>query len=304
MRGLSGSRCHGNRGCSQQGALRVGAIAAMLTVLSIARFLSSGSRGDNKGYKWRADPFFSMTAMRGKQWGLNIIAWSAAKSLQTDDASTATLRDAYEAWRAVAERELAGTGAFVYPWNALHVTGATPTPFTAEPLRAAAAWTPADEEEYLKTWRSILRRAASSSSWPASSFPLTFSAPRFSRGSGIIDVGDPSGGVAALRASIADAAAAEAALASPQMRRLRDSSGEKTPNIVHSTVVRLVSTREAHISDEDLEERFTRAAKVWPGTVSVVAKAAHLVIGNEVVVMQQSQGGDAVTDYPYKLEEE
>lgn len=292
---------------SLQSVLRLGLLVAVGTILSLVRsffFLHTPVATT----KYTPDPFYSpsrmaeFTAGRLSSWGLNVVVWSAVVS--PPDAS-APLQGVYEAWRAAAEKELAGTGAVIYPWTALHITGMTPSPYSAESARAAAGWTVADRAAMRAAWAATLQRAQAGGggksksksktggTWPREPFPLIFSAPRFSNGVGIMDIVDPTGAVTALRAAVAGAAAEGSALhALP--RSLLASAGTKAPNIIHSTMIRLANTREATLSDAQLEERFTRASQLWPGPITIMAHAAHLIEGNEFFVLAGGRPQDSI----------
>jgi len=264
---------------------RAGALLAVLALALSARALG-GARLAAAATLYPPDATFAPFA-RGAPpspptWGLNIVAFAARLAAP---AARAPLEAAYGAWRAAAARELgAGAGALLYPFAALHVTATTPSPFTADAARGA--WRAEDRAAFAAAWAGVLARArARGAPWPAAKFPLVFSAPRLARGgAGVIDVGDPTGGVAALRAALAAAAAGDGALGAIP-RALRATAGEKTPSIVHATVMRLALPRAPGLSDAELEARWARAAAAWPGPVVVEADAARLLEGNELAAL-------------------
>ena len=235
--------------------------------------------------KYLPDPFYAPLRQgeeRPFSWGLNLLVWSAAMS---SPEAVAPLKEVYQEWRKAAAKELIGTGALIFPWAALHVTATTPSPYSAEPARMAAGWTEADRQLTKAAWAAALRRTKNEVDlWPHEPFALTFTAPRFSQGVAIIDVIDSTGAVSALRAAVAVGTSAEPALRALP-RHLRESAGSKVPNIVHSTVIRLFEKRDTNVSDEELEARFARASALWPGPITIMADAAHLVEGNELFVM-------------------
>jgi hypothetical protein len=268
--------------------LRLGVVVCLFAIFTWRSGMGGGSSsggggggggGATRGSRYLPDAAYA-PFLRGEApltWGLNCVAWQAS----ADGDEARALAAAYETWRVAAEREMAGTGAFIYPWAALHVTASTPAPFSSEGARAA--WAPADREAFVAAWAAALRRARGDARWPAAPFHLIFSAPKFSNGAGIFAVADPTGAVAAARAALAAAAAAAPELAALPPA-LRATSGEKTPSIVHATVMRLARPRDAGVTDDEIEARWARAAAAWPGAIPVMARAARFVVGNELAV--------------------
>ena len=214
--------------------------------------------------------------------------------------TVAPFKKAYEAWRKEAERELAGTGALIYPWAALHITATTPSPYSAEPLRVAAGWKEYDRQSAKAAWALALSRSKTDSGqWPREPFPLTFSSPRFSKGVAIIDVIDSTGSVPAIRAAVELGASVEPALRALP-REMRESAGSKVPSIIHSTIARLAAQRDASMSDEELEARFARASALWPGPITIMADAAHLVEGKELFFMSVRPQDSIVLSFKYE----
>lgn len=254
-----------------------------------------GGAAGGSATTWQPDPLFVPFAEgRGvNTWGLNIVAWAAALDSPTDDGAT-LLRATYEKWRVTAERELEGTGAFVYPWEALHVTAMTPAPFPADEKRAD--WTDSDREILTATWANIMHASQHDSArWPEKPVELIFSTPRLIRGVGILQVIDQAGAVGKVREALARAAKpAEMWGYAGRANTLREVSGEKTPSIVHSTVMRLASARAPGMTDAEITARFGRAAAAWPGPIPVAAKGLWLVEGNELASLTAENPLDAV----------
>lgn len=254
-----------------------------------------GGAAGGSATTWQPDPLFAPFAEgRGvNTWGLNIVAWAAALDPPADDEPT-SFRAVYEKWRATAELELEGTGAFVYPWEALHVTAMTPAPFPAEEKRAD--WTENDREILTATWANIMHASQHDSArWPEKPVELIFTTPRLIRGVGILQVIDQTGAVGKVREALSRAAKpSEMWGYAGRSNTLRESSGEKTPSIVHSTVMRLASPRAPGMTDAEITARFGRAAAAWPGPIPVAAKGLWLVEGNELASLTAENPLDSV----------
>jgi hypothetical protein len=207
-------------------------------------------------------------------WGLNFIAFSGAL---TAAPNAAALRDAYAAWAPRAALALSGTGAFIYPFPALHVTVANPAPSTSA---AHAAWGDGERRAFEGAWTAALRACA-----PAAPFPLVFQRLRLGPGGvGIFDVGDPTGAVRRARECVAAQRAA-----SPQLGFMG-----RDLDIVHATVARFVAPRTEGVSDAEVEARWATAAAAWAGGITALCDSFFLVRGNEVAALAGANPRGAV----------
>jgi hypothetical protein len=246
--------------------------------------LSTSLRYFSKGAKYAPDPVFAGVALgrNPPSWGLNYVSWSGSLSREVDSKD---FRAAYESWYMGAVGELKGTGAYLYPFNALHVTVSTPAPF---PHPGHATWGAREREAYREAWQAVLTEPSPCSA-PAP-FQLRVKALRFSPdGTAIILWEDPSGAMGEVRKCIAARVASHPAWeASPMAQGLLPTSGLKTPSIIHSTILRLALPRDPGMSDRDLEAKWDRAAALWPTskTLTVTSSALFLVMGNEAVTLQ------------------
>jgi hypothetical protein len=216
-------------------------------------------------------------------WGVNLLAWSAALAPPEE---AAELRAAYTAWREAAARELEGTGAFLYPFEALHVTVATPAPSTHA---GHAGWSAQERALYARAWAGAL--AARPCAPARASYPLVLRAGASPlrlapSGTAILLLDDPTGQVAALRACMR----ATAASLPPRVQAMLGAGGHKAPGegFVHATVMRLALPRRAGMGDAEVEERWARAARAWERLVAprvelLTARGAVLVEGMEAV---------------------
>ena len=205
---------------------------------------------------------------RPATWGLNLNAFPQAHR---------DFEAAYRKWITDATPHLEGTGAYLYPFEHTHVTAASPAPFTHGPL---ASWTEAERAELAGLWLIALRETcvsgnAAGVAWPSEPFPLIFEKLELKANCGIFMVGDPTGGVAKIRAAVA-AAAKHRVFATQRGAELLTRAGFKTPNIVHSSIMRFVT--QSSLSDDEIEERWRRAAACWPGPVTVMAEAMTYII--------------------------
>ena len=206
-------------------------------------------------------------------WGLNLVAFAGAL---TAAPGARAFREAHAAWAPRAAAALAGTGAFIYPFPALHVTVANPAPSTHG---AVAAWGAAERRAFAAAWAAPLRACA-----PAAPFPLVFQRLRLTPGGvGLFEVEDATGAVRRARECVA----AQRAAAAPPLPFLG-----KENTIVHATAVRLVAPRGEGVGDAEVEARWAAAAAAWPGGITVMCDAFFAVTGNEVA----SLGGPAPWD--------
>jgi len=230
---------------------------------------------------------------RPPTWGLNLNAFRQGVP--------GPFADAYNAWAAAARRELEGTGAYVYPFDYVHVTVASPAPFTHGPL---AEWTAEERGAYTAAVTQALAAAAAGDArWPRAPFELAPARLELHATCGVLmwDDSAAGGGVGALRACV-DAARAHAALA-PGTRAggLRARSGDKqpAPGFVHSTVMRFAGARAPGVTDAHVEAAWARAAAAWPAAAR--ARCEALVLVREVVAYQHMDDGEesVVATFPY-----
>lgn len=223
-------------------------------------------------------------------WGLNLNAFPQGP----DD-----LKSAYETWLEAAKVELEGTGAYLYPHDYTHVTASSPAPFTNASL---ASWSEEERAEYAAAWLIALRETccagnAAGVEWPDAPFPLVFETLELKDNCAIFSVRDETGGVAKIRAAVA-AAARHPALASGRAAELLAKSGFKTPGIVHSSIMRFAAPRAEGLSEDDVKERWARAAALWPGPVTVMADKMTYII--EAVPYQHILKGEGLLGvFPY-----
>ena len=219
-------------------------------------------------------------------FGLNLLCWSAALSHPGEEDFGAL----YEAWRSVATRELAGTGALVYPFRSLHITVSTPAPSLA---RGHAGWSEAQRVLYRSAWVGALTQSPCVSRQRGGAFPLVMRGLKLlpAPGTAILLFDDPAGQVVELRRCMAARARQlpQAALA------LVEGAGFAAPRagFVHATVMRLALPRAEGVTDGDIEARWGRAAAAFETMVLqrvelVVSREALLVEGTELVNLQKS----------------
>ena len=255
------------------------ALLCTAAALLCANFLFGG-RLLQQGYRHDADYTQIARGSAPPSYGLNLVCWSAALAPASD---TSDFRQAYTAWREVALRELAGTGALIYPFDALHITIATPAPS----LHAGhAAWSAEERALYTRAWTSALEARPCAPSRPT--FPLVMRpALRLSPvGTVALQWDDPTGEVARMRECAREAAAA----LPPRLQGMLAAAGFKAPSagFVHTTLLRLAEPRREGVTDADIDEAWGRAARAWERMVAqrielVTARSAALVQGTELV---------------------
>ncbi len=264
--------------------LRAAAAAlALLLLAANARFGSSLLAPAPPPKRFAPDPAYAPIA-RGEappSFGLNVVCWAAA--LAPEDEELAAFRAAYGAWRERAAQLMAGTGALIYPFDALHVTVATPAPSL---FPGHHGWAPAERDGYRAAWDAAL--AAQPCRAARAPFPLVLRGLRLVGGGGaaILAWDDPTGAVAALR----DCVRARAAELPRAARAQLAAAGFAAPaaGFVHSTVMRLALPRGEGVADADIEARWARAAAAFGEEVAarvelVTSRAATLVEGTELV---------------------
>lgn len=275
-------------------AAAAGAVAAAPAAGSAPDAAAASAGGSAPASRFRLDAL-AVPLARGERpatWGLNLNAFRMGRG-------AGGFRDAYEAWAARARELLAGTGAYVYPYDFVHVTVASPAPFTHAPL---ASWSAEERAAYAAAVAGALRSvAAADARWPVAPFDLVPARLELHASCGVLMFDDPAGGVEALRRCV-DAARADARLA-PGTRAggLRARSGDKQPasGFVHSTVMRLARERAPGVTDEDVAAAWARAAAAWPWG-GARARCDELVLVEEVVAYQHMDGEASVVEtYAY-----
>lgn len=229
-----------------------------------------------------ASPLFR--GERPSIWGLNLNAFPQGH----DD-----LKEAYETWLKVASPILEGTGAYLYPFEHTHVTASSPAPFTNPSL---TSFTIAEREEYANAWLIALKATCCANNsagviWPNAPFPLVFETLELKENCAIFIFRDETGGVAKIRKAVA-AASCHPIFTTGRPADLLARSGFKTPNIVHSSIMRFAAPRGEGITDQDISERWGKAAALWPGPVTVMAEKMTFII--EAVAYQHISKGDGL----------
>lgn len=251
--------------------------AVLYGLLHGARQLSTTKSGGEPSSRYPVDPAYRFSvdpSVPPPSWGLNIVAFSGAL---TAPSGASALRDAYAAWAPRAASALAGTGAFVYPFSALHVTLSNPAPSTHA---GHGAWSDAEKRALAGAWAGALAPCA-----PRAPFPLVFQRPRLGPGGvGLFEVEDPTGAVRRARECVANLRAGSAAL----------THLGKTPDIVHATVMRFAAPRAEGVGDAEVEARWAAAAAAWAGGITVISDGFFLVRGNEVAALTEADPWRAV----------
>lgn len=220
-------------------------------------------------------------------WGLNLNAFPQGQ---------ADLAGPFTAWRALAAPLLASTGAYLYSSDYLHVTASSPAPFTHPAL---ASWSAAERERYTAAWLAALRSTCSSAGspgvWPSAPFALTFRALELHASCAIFMVEDSSGSVARIRQCVA---AAAALVQGGSEGELLGRSGWKSPRIVHSTIMRIVTATEPGA----MQTAWAAAAAAWPAEgVTICCK--EMVYLKELVPYQHMVNPDSpecvIARFPY-----
>jgi hypothetical protein len=214
-----------------------------------------------------------------RRFGLNLLCWSAQLAPAGDSAE---FRAAHAVWREAAALELQGTGAYLYPFEALHVTVSNPAPSTHA---GHAGWGAEERALYARAWVSAL--AARPCAPARAAFPLLLrAAPRLApSGAAVLLLDDPTGDVEGLRECMRRAAAA----LPPRVQALLGAAGFRAPGRghVHATLARLALPRAEGMSDAEVEERWARAARAWerlvaPHVEMLLVRGTALVQGSEV----------------------
>lgn len=219
---------------------------------------------------------------RATVWGLNLNLASPPPR---------ALLAAFEPWAAAARAALRGAGAYVYPGFSLHITCASPAPFTncevAPGERAAlcAAWAAALREEVAAE-----RRKPGGGEWPAAPFPLVYERVTLESAAAIIRIADPTGAVGRVRALIDRASRHPAVAGLPG--GLAERSRHRIPGIIHTTVVRFGAPPDAGVDEAAIRAAFAPLAEGW-APVTVVCDALTLVEEAATYMHLHLDGADA-----------
>jgi len=182
------------------------------------------------------------------------------------------LKSAYNKLKETMEIELRGCGKpYVYPWQHIHITAASPTPFTHCTLSL-------EERARFETafLEAVVDECVPSKGFPDTPFPIIFGESiRLDKICGIFLCGDPTGSVDKIRACL------RACMTHPSVLALGPDviarAAFKHPGIVHSSFVRFLGDPESTISDDDIAERFQRAVQKSWSPVTIYADALQIV---------------------------
>jgi hypothetical protein len=245
-----------------------------------------------------ASPLFN--GQRPSVWGLNLNVFP----MESEE-----LREPYMAWREKAIKIMAGTGAYIYPFEHIHVTAASPAPFQHP---EHSAWSETEKTDYAIAWIEALKACCASyaapstenisnaeqdsSQWPPQPFPLIFDSMELHSSCGIFLLLDPTGSVSGIRSCISRALKHEA-LSTGKGPGLLAQSGFKIPNIIHCTVMRLAVDRADGMTEEELEARWERAASEWTPTKVL---AGRMILVQEHVAYQHNRPSEGLlAEFPY-----
>ena len=192
------------------------------------------------------------------------------------------------AWREKAIKIMAGTGAYICPFEHIHITAASPAPFQHPEHNA---WSDKEKNDYTVAWieamnctcsdkcaassEAVLKAEKPTPEWPSNPFPMIFDSMQLHSSCGIFLLLDPTGSVSRIRNCISRALQHEA-LSTGKVAGLLARSGFKIPSIIHCTVMRLAVARADGMTDDELEARWEKAASEWTPT-KVLARRMTLV---------------------------
>jgi hypothetical protein len=217
---------------------------------------------------------------RGDVWGLNLNLASPPPE---------ALRAPYERLAAAVAAQPAladpAAGVYVYPFHTLHITCASPAPFTH------ARVPPSERAAFTAAWAAALREACTpEAGFPTAPFPLVYGRPTLEEAAAIFRCADPTGAVGRIRACIRAAATARPELLAAH--------GFRTPNIVHVSFLRFGGA--APPADEAaVRAAYADAAQSWPEEgVTVWCDALRLVDECAIYMHLHLEGadGDMVRD--------
>ena len=214
-----------------------------------------------------------------RRFGLNLLCWSGA--LAGAEEGVAEFRAAHAAWRDAAALELQGTGMYLYPFEALHVTASNPAPSTHA---GHAQWGAEERALYTRAWVGAL--AARPCAPARAALPLLLRGLRLApSGAAVLLLDDPTGEVEGLRECMRRAAGA----LPPRVQAMLGAAGFRAParGHVHATLARLALPRAEGMGDAEVEERWARAARAWERLVAprvelLMVRGTALVQGSEV----------------------
>ena len=174
-------------------------------------------------------------------WGLNFNAFPQCEM-------GAKFAAAYRRWSADVQELI--PEAYVYPYEALHITVAPPAPFIENTLNSL------DERNALEqAWLRLMKiEVASNTRWPKAPFPLIYDSLRVDKTAGIFLVSDPTSSVEAVRECI-DVVARKV---EEEVPTLFNRSFYRRPSIVHTTFLRWIE-----VPADDVMERWAKCAQKW-----------------------------------------
>ena len=189
------------------------------------------------------------------------------------DMEQPALREPYARLRAAMAAALEGCGApYIYPFAHLHVTAASPAPFTGQELDAAAGERAAFEAAFIAAMRD---ECVPEKGFPSSPFPIVVGEQvRLDPTCGILLCGDPTGAVERVRACLRSCMTHTAVMALGAGVVAR--AAFKHPRIVHASFARFTAEPSAAVSDDEIAARFAAVAATWE-PVTVMADALYLV---------------------------
>lgn len=218
-----------------------------------------------------------MTGDRGcsDTWGLNI---NLASPPPVD------LVTAYEPFALRLSDAMKGTGAYVYPSFSLHITTASPAPFTNCHISLA------ERDSLRSAWADALRAVSQDPSWPSAPFPLIYERVTLETAAAIAWVSDPTGAVARIRALIQRAFESEAVQSLPNGLALR--SRHRIPDIIHTSVLRFGAEPGPGRDEASIRAAFDSVASTWQ-PVTVMCDALRLVEEAALYMHLHLDGEDA-----------
>lgn len=212
--------------------------------------------------RYKVDPIVQ-PLQRGERpvtWGLN----ASAHPLCIEN-----LREPYNHFRKLLETNLQDCGAYVYPYEYLHVTACSPAPFTHTTIKTGDTETSIYEEAFLKGMREEC--VPGKNDFPSAPFPLIYKKPRLESAAAIFDVEDPTHALPRIRTALSRVAQ------HPDMVPYTTAAAMRTPGIVHCTFIRFFSSpQDPSITDDEILARFQKLADQWE-PVTIMADALWLV---------------------------
>ena len=173
-------------------------------------------------------------------------------------------------------------GAYVYPFHTLHITCASPAPFTHCALRRE------ERAPFMAGWAAALAaEAAADPAFPRAPFPLVYDRVTLEPAAAIFRVEDPTGAVARVRALVARCMRHEAVAGLPD-----DAAGRsacRIPGIVHTTFLRFGAP--PSVPEAALRAAFDAAAATWR-PVTVMCDALRLVEEDAIYMHLDLTGRD------------